>query len=111
MRVRWLASAARGRQHQLDYLAERDPHAAIAAGDRLRAATRLLSEHPSIGRPGRYAGTREWVVSRTPFLLVYRIEADVVTILRLFHGAQERPGYDRAGPAAPAAKSDSGPAG
>lgn len=94
MRVRWLASAARGRRHQPDDIAERNPRAAIAAGDRLHAATSLLGEHPSIGRPGRHSGTREWVVAGTPSLIVYRVEAEVVTILRLFHGAQDRPEAD-----------------
>ncbi len=44
-----------------------------------------------MGRAGRRRGTRELVVARTPFLVVYRVEADVITILRLFHGAQDWP--------------------
>ena len=93
MRVRWLASAAQSRRDRLDYIAERHPRAAIEAGDKLRVATRLLGHHPWIGRPG-VAGTREWVVRGTPFLIVYRVEEDVVTILRLFHVAQDREATD-----------------
>ncbi len=31
------------------------------------------------------------VVTGTPFLLVYRIEDDTITVLRLIHGAQDWP--------------------
>ena len=51
----------------------------------------LLRRHPLIGRSGHRPGTRELVVSGTPFLVVYRFESDVITILRLFHGAQDWP--------------------
>ena len=94
VRVRWLAAAAQGRRDQLEYVAKRNAQAAIDIGDKLRAATRLLGRHPLIGRAGRRAGTREWVVAGTPFLIVYRVEDDIVTILRLFHGAQDRTAED-----------------
>jgi plasmid stabilization system protein ParE len=35
------------------------------------------------------AGTREWVVSRTPYVLVYRTTADAVEILHVWHAAQD----------------------
>jgi len=43
------------------------------------------------GRGGRLDGTRELVVPRTAFLLVYRIDrkAQRVEILRFLHGAQQ----------------------
>ena len=91
MKVRWLPVAAENRRRQIDYIGRRNPRAAIDAGDRIRDATRLLGQYPAIGRPGRRDGTRELVVSGTRFLLVYRVEADVITILRLFHGAQDWP--------------------
>lgn len=91
MKVRWLPVAAESRRRQIDYIGQRNPRAALDAGDRIRAAIRLLGQHPAIGRCGRRGGTRELVVSGTPFLVVYRVEGDVITILRLFHGAQDWP--------------------
>jgi toxin ParE1/3/4 len=91
VKVRWLPVAAESRRRQIDYIGWRNPRAALDAGDRIRATIRLLSQHPAIGRSGRRDGTRELVVARTPFLLVYRVESDVITILRLFHGAQDWP--------------------
>ena len=47
--------------------------------------------HPYLGRPGRITGTRELVFSGTFYLAAYRIEADVVVILAVIHGAQRWP--------------------
>jgi len=48
-----------------------------------------LETIPNRGRSGRMAGTREFVVA--PFILVYRVGADVVEILRVYHSAQDWP--------------------
>jgi plasmid stabilization system protein ParE len=45
-----------------------------------------------MGRPGRIEGTRELVISRTPYIAAYRIGGDTVRILRVLHGAQQWPG-------------------
>ncbi len=53
----------------------------------------MLADHPEAGRRGRLDGTRELVIPRTAFLLIYRIDkkAQKVEILRLLHGAQKWP--------------------
>lgn len=53
----------------------------------------MLADHPEAGRGGRLDGTRELVIPRTAFLLIYRIDekAQRVEILRLLHGAQKWP--------------------
>jgi toxin ParE1/3/4 len=50
-----------------------------------------LKDHPDMGRMGRVKGTRELVIQRTPFILVYRVLASVsrVEVLRILHGAQQ----------------------
>jgi toxin ParE1/3/4 len=50
-----------------------------------------LANHPHMGRAGRIKGTRELVVSGTPYVIAYRVEPDAVVILRLLHGAQRWP--------------------
>lgn len=42
-------------------------------------------------RIGRVPATRERVVSRTPYLVVYRMAPEGRRILRIFHGAREWP--------------------
>ena len=44
-----------------------------------------------MGRAGRVNGTRELVVSRTPYVVVYRIRGQEVCIVRVLHTAQRWP--------------------
>ncbi len=91
MKVEWLPVAARNREQQLDYLAERNPGAAVKIGDAIEFAVGQLVDHPQLGRPGRVRGTRELVVSGSPYVIAYRIEPDAVVILRLLHASQKWP--------------------
>jgi len=42
-------------------------------------------------RVGRIDGTREAVVPRTPFIVVYRVSEKTVDILGIWHAAREWP--------------------
>jgi toxin ParE1/3/4 len=44
-----------------------------------------------MGRRGRVAGTRELIVSDTPYIIPYRVRANAVEILRVFHAAGKWP--------------------
>lgn len=46
---------------------------------------------PSIGRPGRVDGTRELVIHRYPYILVYRVTSDTVDVLSVYHDARAWP--------------------
>jgi addiction module RelE/StbE family toxin len=73
------------------YYAERNPSSADrVVGTILKAANGLI-RFPLMGRPGALEGTRERVVTRYPYRIVYRIEEDVVVVLRVIHGAQQWP--------------------
>ncbi len=91
MRLEWLPGAARDLTAQLEWIAERDPWAAIDVGDAVHGAVGRLADHPAIGRPGRLAPTRELVVVGTPYVVIYRIEPAAVLVLRILHGAQRWP--------------------
>ncbi len=91
MNLVWLPSAIANRDSQLEYIARNNVRAAIEQGDRIAKQVVQLIEHPEIGRQGRIEGTRELVVSRTPFILVYRINSDRIELIRLLHGAQQWP--------------------
>lgn len=91
MRVEWLPVAEQNREDQLVYIADRNPRAAIDMGDTIEAAVLWLADNPRLGRPGRIPGTRELVVSGTPFIAAYRVEKNAVVILRFLHGAQRWP--------------------
>jgi plasmid stabilization system protein ParE len=52
----------------------------------------LRPNTPEIGPPGRVAGTRELVVSRTPYISAYQVADGEIVILDVLHGAQKWPG-------------------
>ncbi len=75
-----------------NFIAQDNPAAAVAMVGRIRAAAQRLSRFPRIGRSGVVPGTLEWVVRGFPYIVVYEIDEqrDELTILNVFHGAQER---------------------
>ncbi|MFQ5776099.1 MAG: type II toxin-antitoxin system RelE/ParE family toxin [Kiloniellaceae bacterium] len=87
MRIEWLPEAEGNRASQLAYIAERNPWAALDMGDAIEAAVARLADYPESAPPGRVPGTRELVVTGTPYVVVYRVEASAVVVLRLLHGA------------------------
>jgi toxin ParE1/3/4 len=50
-----------------------------------------LGVFPMSGRSGRVPGTRELVISNTPFIAAYAIARDHIVILAIYHGAQQWP--------------------
>jgi toxin ParE1/3/4 len=72
-------------------IAADNPTAAIRMIERIRAAVTRLAGSPALGRPGRVAGTRELVIPRTPYIVPYRVNGDVVQIITILHGAQRWP--------------------
>ncbi|MDO9051564.1 MAG: type II toxin-antitoxin system RelE/ParE family toxin [Methylotenera sp.] len=93
MIVEWLPKAISTRDAQLDYIAQNNPVAAIEYGDLVAQQVSQLSTYPELGRAGRKQGTRELVISRTSFVVIYRVKAKVkrVEILRVLHGSQQWP--------------------
>ena len=91
MKVEWRPSALDDRDAIIEYLEPLNPHAAVNLLQALILAGDSLTLFPYRGRPGLAAGTRE-LVAVWPYLIVYEIndEADTVSILRIWHGAQDR---------------------
>jgi toxin ParE1/3/4 len=52
-----------------------------------------LSLFPEKGRVGRVHGTRELVVPRTPYIVVYRSRESIIQILAILHGARRWPSH------------------
>lgn len=47
-----------------------------------------LTLYPGSGKPGRIYGTREPVFLEIPYLIVYKADNEQITILAVFHTAQ-----------------------
>jgi toxin ParE1/3/4 len=87
----WSKAAMHDLEELAAYIAEDSEQNATLVEARINEAARLLSLLPGAGRPGRVNGTRELVVLRTPYLLVYRIKSNTIRILRVYHGARRWP--------------------
>lgn len=91
MRLAWSAFAHSDRDGIFTYIEINNPAAAIAIDERIVAAARRLRDFPESGRPGRLAGTRELVITGTPYVAAYQVTGETVRILRVLHGAQQWP--------------------
>ncbi|MCB9528704.1 MAG: type II toxin-antitoxin system RelE/ParE family toxin [Myxococcales bacterium] len=91
MRLRWSRRALVKLAEARARIAEDDAAAAERLARRVLEAADRLKDFPEIGRPGR-RGTRELVVVGTPYILVYRVEDEAVTVAAFFHHARRRPG-------------------
>lgn len=91
MRVEWTRRALRALNGIAEYIARDRPGAAARMVFHLRDAVEVLQDHPELGREGRVPGTRELVVSGTPFIVPYRIQHDSVQILTVLHAARRWP--------------------
>ena len=93
MTVVWSRRAIRNIRAARAYIARENPVAATAVTERIiQQVEMLLDFSPGIGRPGRITGTRELVIARTPYVVVYRIGPEQVEILAVFHHARNWPG-------------------
>jgi toxin ParE1/3/4 len=90
-RLIWSDVAATDLAKIEEYVRAYDPEAAARLIRRLVDSGGRLAERPAMGRIGRLPGTREWVVPRTKYLLIYKVGEDIVEIHRVMHGARSWP--------------------
>lgn len=88
MEVRWTSSAQSSFDAQIDYIADDNLAAAYRVREAVYRHTEMLNTNPEIGRPGLVSGTRELVISGTPYIAIYRIGLLYAEIFRFVHGAQ-----------------------
>jgi plasmid stabilization system protein ParE len=55
------------------------------------AIIQSLKEWPHRDRVGREEGTRELLFPPLPYIAVYRVKEQSIEVLRIYHGAQDRP--------------------
>lgn len=90
MKIVWRRRAEQQLQDQLAYIRKRNRRAAERMQDRVDQHLSKLGRFPYLGRPSRDPGARELVIGGTPFIAVYQVDERAVTILRFFHGSQQR---------------------
>ncbi len=91
MTVWWMPSAEADLDQIEGYIAGDKPEAATEMAARILEATEALGRFPLIGRAGRVEGTRELVVTGTPFVIAYAVRRDRIAILAVVHGSRAWP--------------------
>ena len=91
MRVRWTTPAADDLYSIVQHIQRDNPEAAADVAESLYDGCGNLRKFPHLGRKGRIEGTRELVFSGLPYIVVYRIQDQIVEIMRVYHGAQDWP--------------------
>jgi toxin ParE1/3/4 len=91
MRLRYTTEALDHLKAIRDFLSARNPAAARRLLADINAAALMLCEYPNIGRNGEEPGTHEWVVRRSPYLIIYKIDEafSEIIVLGIFHAAQD----------------------
>jgi toxin ParE1/3/4 len=91
MKIVWSRRALRHLIYIRQHIEQDSEQNAAMVASRIVEAVDLLQIHPEIGRPGRVVGTRELVVSQTPYVIPYRVRRERLELIAVFHGRQKWP--------------------
>ena len=91
MKLFWTARALSEIDAIFAYVAADSPSAAEQLAVLIETKARLLTDQRDMGRPGRVDGTREFVVTGTPYILPYRVRDGRVEILAALHASRQWP--------------------
>ena len=89
MQIRWHEDAINDLAALRQYIAQDNPQAAQRIAGKILERVKFLKEHPMLGKAGRIHVSRELVVIGTPYTVIYLPQPDVISILRVFHQAQQ----------------------
>jgi toxin ParE1/3/4 len=91
MIVRFSAAARADIQSIHDYITQENPRIAAHVVGIIEKSTQRLAMFPLSGRRGTIETTRELVIPRLPYIVVYRLAEKTVEIIAVFHAAQDKP--------------------
>jgi toxin ParE1/3/4 len=88
----WTEQATQQLDQVRDYIAlSNSEKVAAQVAVRIVISVQRLTTFPMSGRAGRVRGTRELVISNSPFIAAYGIENERIVILAIYYGAQKWP--------------------
>jgi toxin ParE1/3/4 len=91
MRARWTPEAAEDLKEIADYLWKNRPAWAQSTVRLIYRSVMTLARYPSLGRTsGEFGERRELYLHPLPYLCIYRIEQDSVSILQIRHTARDK---------------------
>lgn len=90
LNVRWTEEATTDLVDIVDYIEQRNAQAAQRLMETIVESVQNLPLMPYVFRPGRVAGTREYVVHPN-YIVVYQVGADFIDVLRVLHSREQYP--------------------
>lgn len=90
-RILWTLPAVEHLKEIRAFISKDNPAAASRVVKAIREQVKPLADHPQMGRSGILEGTRELLISRLPYLVVYQQQDGIVTVLAVVHTARNWP--------------------
>lgn len=93
MKVEWSREAILDLDRFAEFLYQRFPAMAEVVADELSAKTKILQDNPRLGHLVRNRADYREIVFRVlnaSYVVRYRVEAQTIIILRVFHGREWR---------------------
>lgn len=88
MQIKWEEDAISDLINLRNYIKKDNPTAAKKIANKILKSIKSLIEHPLLGSAGRIHKTRELVIPGSQYTVIYKPEAESITILRVFHQSQ-----------------------
>jgi toxin ParE1/3/4 len=90
--INWTEQASQQLDQAHDYIAlSTSKEVAARITMQIVTSVQQLAAFPMSGRAGRVPGTRELVISNTPFIAAFAIDKADIVVLAIYHGAQHWP--------------------
>ena len=91
MIIVWARPAKESFTNHIRYLLDVSPVGAKNVKQLVMENVKMLETTPLMGRPGRWENTRELIIAKYPYIVVYRVKGTVVEILYVHNSWQEWP--------------------
>jgi toxin ParE1/3/4 len=88
VKLLWSRYALEDRREIYAHIEADDPRAALRVDEAITTTIETLIDFSHVGRMGRVHGTREIVISHTPYVAAYKIDGNTIFMLRILHGAR-----------------------
>lgn len=90
MEVKWTKISKEDLDNIQKYIFNDNPKAAkIVSLYIIKRVETLLSFKPSVGRTGKILGTRELIIGKYPYIVIYRVKDNEINILRVLHTSRK----------------------
>ena len=91
MHLEWSRNALSDMRSVTLYISAENPSAARIVTRRIRNGAQSLVDFPKLGKTGRITETRELIIPKTPYTLVYRYTDTTITVLAVIHTSRAWP--------------------